>query len=264
MKDVQVKNVTKIFGTVGDRSFTALENVDLSIVGGEFLSLLGPSGCGKSTLLRCIGGLETPTQGTIAIGGSAAIPSFDNIGFVFQNPNLLPWLSVLDNVLYPVRVKSRSMVKTYRDRALELLEKVGLSHVANQLPDSLSGGMQQRAGIARGLVMDPDVLLMDEPFSALDAMTREDLQFELARLHQNTGKTFVFVTHSIPEAIFLSSRIAIMRAFPGRISNIFNVDFKYPRKLDVLNSKDAIKIDHAIRATIYEDPLGYNIRNKDH
>ncbi|MEP1932499.1 MAG: ATP-binding cassette domain-containing protein, partial [Roseibium sp.] len=152
MKDVQIENVSKVFGAGGANPFTALKDVDLAIDGGAFLSLLGPSGCGKSTLLRCIAGLEQPTHGNIKVGGGPAKPGFDNIGLVFQSPNLLPWLSVLDNVLYPVRVKSRSLVKQYRVQAMELLEKVGLSHVANQLPDSLSGGMQQRAGIARGLV----------------------------------------------------------------------------------------------------------------
>lgn len=251
MKDVRIAEVTKVFGAGGTNPFTALSDVNLDIKGGEFLSLLGPSGCGKSTLLRCIAGLEKPTGGHIEIGGGEAEPGFDNIGFVFQSSNLLPWLSVIDNVLYPVRVKSRSLVADYRPRALELIEQVGLSHVANQRPESLSGGMQQRAGIARGLVMDPDILLMDEPFSALDAMTREDLQFELVRLHQETGKTFVFVTHSIPEAIFLSTRIAVMESFPGRISQFMDVDFAYPRDLHILNSERAIEIDDAIRTSIY-------------
>ncbi len=251
MKDVLIDRVTKIFGADSSAPFTALHDISLDIKGGEFLSLLGPSGCGKSTLLRCIAGLETPTTGNVLVGGGGARPGFDNIGFVFQGSNLLPWLSVLDNVLYPARVKSRSTVEQYRDRAHELLEQVGLSHVANQRPESLSGGMQQRAGIARGLVMDPDILLMDEPFSALDAMTREELQFELVRLHQETGKTFIFVTHAISEAIFLSSRIAVMEAFPGRISQLIDVEFEYPRTLDLLNSKQAIDIDAAIRASIY-------------
>ena len=251
MKNVHIDQVTKVFGADGANPFTALSEVMLDIKGGEFISLLGPSGCGKSTLLRCIAGLEKPTTGTVSIGGGEAKPGFDNIGLVFQSSNLLPWLSVIDNVLYPVRVKSRSLVTKYRDRAHELIEQVGLSHVANQRPESLSGGMQQRAGIARGLVMDPDILLMDEPFSALDAMTREDLQFELVRLHRETGKTFVFVTHSIPEAIFLSSRIAVMESFPGRISQFIDVDFAHPRQLDILNSNEAIKIDSLIRASIY-------------
>ncbi|MDE0111906.1 MAG: ABC transporter ATP-binding protein [Albidovulum sp.] len=263
MKDVQIESVSKVFGADGDNGFTALKDVSLAIDGGEFLSLLGPSGCGKSTLLRCIAGLEKPTQGMVTIGGGAGKPGFDTIGLVFQSSNLLPWLTVLDNVLYPVRVKSRSLVRQYRDRAMELIDQVGLTHVANQLPDSLSGGMQQRAGIARGLVMDPDILLMDEPFSALDAMTREELQFELIRLHHETGKTFVFVTHSIPEAIFLSSKIAVMESFPGRISQILDVEFPHPRGLEILNSDRAIEIDGAIRASIYSRSSQHNSSSKD-
>ena len=251
VKDVQIENAGKVFGFGGPKPFTALEDVDLQVKAGEFLSLLGPSGCGKSTLLRMVAGLEKPTSGSVAVGGGEVKTGFDNIGLVFQKPNLLPWLSVLDNVLYPARVKSRKLVKTYRSRAEELLEQVGLSHVANQMPDSLSGGMQQRAAIARGLVMDPDILLMDEPFSALDAMTREDLQFELVRLHQETGKTFIFVTHGISEAIFLSSTIAVMSSFPGPISNVLDVEFGYPRALDMLSTPHAHDLDETIRSIIY-------------
>jgi NitT/TauT family transport system ATP-binding protein len=252
VKDVRIENVGKVFGVGGATPFTALSEVNLSIKAGEFMSLLGPSGCGKSTLLRMVAGLEEPTSGTIAFGGGGVKTGFDNIGLVFQKPNLLPWLSVIDNVLYPARVKSRSMANRYRERAGELLEQVGLSHVSAQLPDSLSGGMQQRAAIARGLVMDPDILLMDEPFSALDAMTREDLQFELIRLHRETGKTIIFVTHGISEAIFLSSKIAVMTSFPGRIANVIDANFPYPRALELITSKKALEIDEAIRAIIYK------------
>jgi NitT/TauT family transport system ATP-binding protein len=251
VKDIRIRNVKKIFGAGDSKQFTALEDIDLHIRAGEFVSLLGPSGCGKSTLLNLIAGLDQPTSGTITIGDGQARPGFDTIGMVFQSPNLLPWLSVLDNVLYPARVKSRGLARKYRQRATELLDRVGLSHVADHLPDSLSGGMQQRAAIARGLVLDPDIMLMDEPFSALDAMTREDLQFELIRLHQETGKTFVFVTHGISEAIFLSSRIAVMTSFPGRIATELDADFAYPRNLALLTSDNALEIEAKIRSIIY-------------
>lgn len=250
-KNIRIENVGKVFGGDSTNPFTALSNVNLDIMAGEFLSLLGPSGCGKSTLLRIVAGLEEPTTGAISVGDGKVQTGFDHIGLVFQKPNLLPWLSVIDNVLYPARVKSRATARKYHRRACELLEQVGLSHVSAQMPDSLSGGMQQRAAIARGLVMDPDILLMDEPFSALDAMTREDLQFELIRLHQETGKTFIFVTHGISEAIFLSSKIAVMTSFPGRIARVIDVNFSYPRALELLTNKEARAIDESIRSIIY-------------
>ena len=231
VKDVQIENAGKVFGFGGPKPFTALEDVDLQVKAGEFLSLLGPSGCGKSTLLRMVAGLEKPTSGSVAVGGGEVKTGFDNIGLVFQKPNLLPWLSVLDNVLYPARVKSRKLVKTYRSRAEELLEQVGLSHVANQMPDSLSGGMQQRAAIARGLVMDPDILLMDEPFSALDAMTRDLMNQELLRIWEEYKKTVLFVTHSIREAVFLSDRVFVMSPRPAVISEIVTIDLPRPREL---------------------------------
>ena len=248
---VVVSRVAKVFETGAAERFTALDDVDLTIEQGEFVFLLGPSGCGKSTLLRLVAGLDNPTRGDIRVGGDRVRVGFDRIGMVFQQPVLLPWLSILDNVLYPARVLSRRLADEKRGEALRLLEMVGLTRVADQPPSSLSGGMQQRAAICRSLILDPELLLMDEPFSALDAMTREELQIELLRIHAGSGKTIVFVTHSIPEAVLMSSRIVVMATSPGRIAEVLETDLPYPRTLDTLRLDRAGQLDVRIRALIH-------------
>ena len=248
---VVVSEVAKEFETGAADPFVALDDIDLTIDQGDFVSLLGPSGCGKSTLVRLIAGLDTPTRGDIRVSGSRISAGFDRIGMVFQQPTLLPWLSILENVVYPARVRSRRLAREMRGEALRLLEMVGLSRVADQPPSSLSGGMQQRAAICRSLILDPELLVMDEPFSALDAMTREELQFELLRIHADSGKTVIFVTHSIPEAVLISSKIVVMSTSPGRIAETLETDMPYPRALDTLRLDRAQQLDTMIRELIY-------------
>jgi NitT/TauT family transport system ATP-binding protein len=202
---------------------TVLENFDLAVRDQEFLSLVGPSGCGKSTVLRLAAGLIRPAAGKVSLPEVRNRHGFEKVAIVFQRPNLLPWLNVLSNVLYPVRVLRRIRQED-TDRAMSLLELVGMAKWFRSAPDELSGGMQQRVAICRALVLDPAILLMDEPFSALDALTREEIQFELRKIHQSTRKTTLFVTHSVNEAIFLSDRIAVMSTDRGRLRDLCNIE----------------------------------------
>ncbi|MYJ72922.1 MAG: ABC transporter ATP-binding protein [Rhodospirillaceae bacterium] len=253
---VVVSEVAKEFETGATEPFVALDNIDLTIDQGEFVLLLGPSGCGKSTLLRLIAGLDAPTRGDIRVSGDPIAAGFERIGMVFQQPTLLPWLSILENVVYPARVRSQRLAREKRGEALRLLDMVGLSRVADQPPSSLSGGMQQRAAICRSLILDPEILVMDEPFSALDAMTREELQFELLRIHADSGKTIIFVTHSIPEAVLMSSKIVVMATSPGRIAETLETGMPHPRTLETLRLDRARELDSRIRQLIYERDRG--------
>ena len=210
--------MSKVFGT-GDAAVTALESVDLTIRQGEFVSLIGPSGCGKSTLLRLIGDLTQPTTGTLTINGKpAARARLDrDYGMVFQAPVLMDWRTIVKNIELPLEIMGFP-AEERRRRAADLLKLVELEAFAERHPWELSGGMQQRVAIARALSFDPKLLLMDEPFGALDEMTRERMNAELMRIWRRTGTTIVFVTHSIPEAVFLSTRVVVMSARPGRIA----------------------------------------------
>lgn len=206
----------------------ALDNLSFSLAEGEFLSILGPSGCGKSTILKIIAGLLTPTSGDVVLAGKRVVAPRPDVGIVFQQPTLLPWKTVLQNVLVPVRALRLPMPE-YRARAEELLALVGLSKFADHYPHELSGGMQQRVGIARGLVSNPAVLLMDEPFAALDAMSREFMMQELQRIWMAAGKSVVFITHSIQEAVFLSDRVVTLSPRPGSIIDELPIDMPRPR-----------------------------------
>ena len=224
---VAVRRVSKTYrGLAGD--ILALASVDLDVARGEFVSLLGPSGCGKTTLLRMIAGLETPSTGGIEVYGR----SRDDLGFVFQRDVLLDWRTILDNVLLPVEFK-RERRRAYKDRARELLDLFGLGGYEDRHPWELSGGMRQRAAICRALILEPQLLLMDEPFGALDAITRDGLNVELQALWQRTGTTVIFVTHSISEAVFLSDRIVVVSGRPGRMVEDVRIEFARPRTLDV-------------------------------
>jgi NitT/TauT family transport system ATP-binding protein len=223
---ISLKSIRVEYGTA-DGSVLAVQNADLDIQQGEFLVLVGPSGCGKSTLLQVIAGLVRPTSGTVSHAGSE---SEHQIGVVFQRPVLLPWRTVMENVMLPVQAL-RLNQRSYTERAESLLEMLGLSGFANRYPYELSGGMQQRASIARALVHEPSVVLMDEPFSALDAITRDQLNIELRRIWRETGKTVLFVTHSISEAVFLGTRVVVMSARPGRISDV--IDIALPSERDI-------------------------------
>jgi NitT/TauT family transport system ATP-binding protein len=216
-------------------SVVALDGINFDLREGEFLSILGPSGCGKSTLLKCLAGLERPSSGTIRVGGAPLVGPAEGLGVVFQRDVLLDWRTVLDNVLLVAEFQRRD-VSALRPKALQLLARFGLEAFADRYPWELSGGMRQRASICRALLTDPSLLLMDEPFGALDAMTRDDLNIELARLWQETRKTVMFITHSIAEAVFLSDRVVIMSRNPGRVVEIIDIDLPRPRALSVRES----------------------------
>jgi NitT/TauT family transport system ATP-binding protein len=214
---------------------TALDDVTFAVGEGEFVAVVGPSGCGKSTLLKILAGLLPPSGGEARLRGSAIAGPRRDIGVVFQSPVLFPWRSVLDNVLLPVDVQGLG-----RDRhhqvALDLINLVGLGGFEHRYPWELSGGMQQRVAITRALVHDPAMLLMDEPFGALDAMTREHMNLELQRIWIEKKKTVLFITHSIPEAVFLADRVLVMTARPGRLLDDVRVELHRPRGLDVMNT----------------------------
>jgi NitT/TauT family transport system ATP-binding protein len=229
---IAVRDLTKRYGA----GVTALESIRLGIADGELLAIVGPSGCGKSTLLRILAGLMPPSAGEVWLGGQRVCGPRRDIGVVFQTPVLFPWRTVLDNALLPVDVLRLGRPQM-RQVAMDLLRLVGLHGFEDHLPRQLSGGMQQRAALVRALVHDPKVLLMDEPFGALDAMTREAMNLELQRIWMSRRKTVVFVTHSVGEAVFLADRVAVMSPRPGRIVDMLDVDFPRPRALSVMNTE---------------------------
>jgi NitT/TauT family transport system ATP-binding protein len=224
---VSIRNLSKTFGRAG---VTALQDIELDIARGDFVSLIGPSGCGKSTLLRIVGDIIEPTSGDVTVNGKAARRArLDrDYGIVFQAPVLYDWRTVAKNIALPLEMLGWDRARR-QERVRELLRLVELEAFAEHHPWQLSGGMQQRVSIARALSFDPALLLMDEPFGALDEMTRERLNMELLRIWSETGSTVIFVTHSIQEAVFLSTRVAVMSARPGRITGIVNVDLPQPR-----------------------------------
>ncbi|SDE69155.1 NitT/TauT family transport system ATP-binding protein [Blastococcus fimeti] len=216
----------------------ALSDIDFQVRRGEFISVVGPSGCGKTTLLKILAGLIPKSEGEVSIAGHAVTKPLPEVGMVFQAATLLPWRTILENVMVPVEIQKLDRT-THRAKAMELIEMVGLLGFEDKYPYELSGGMQQRAGICRALVHDPAVLLMDEPFGALDAMTREYMNVELLRIWQEKAATIVLVTHSIPEAVFLSDRVIVMSPRPGRITEVIDIDLPRPRDLSVMNTDRA-------------------------
>lgn len=210
---------------------TALQNFSLDIAAGELVALVGSSGCGKSTLLRMLVGLESATQGDICINGEPVTGVGKERGIVFQEPRLFPWLNVLDNVMLGLADEKLSRAAK-RQRALEMLERVQLSEFVNALPAQLSGGMAQRVAIARGLVARPQLLMLDEPFSALDALTRHTLQQELLQIHQRAGTTTLLVTHDVEEAVALADRVVVLSPRPGRIREVVSLALPHPRQRD--------------------------------
>ncbi len=209
----------------------ALEAIDLSVAQGEFVAIVGPSGCGKSTLLRLIAGLLRPSGGEVVTNGHSVERPVTDIGIVFQNPVLLDWRNVLDNVLVQVELRGQRAA-AYRERAVTLLQAVGLGDFLASYPRELSGGMRQRASIVRALIHDPPLLMMDEPFGALDALTREQMRIDLEALWLRTGKTVLFVTHSIDEAVLLADRVVVMSPRPGRIEQTIDIDLPRPRGIN--------------------------------
>ncbi|MFI6094554.1 ABC transporter ATP-binding protein [Lentzea sp. NPDC051213] len=218
---ITLQRVAHVFGTV-----EALAGIDLDVGEHEFVAVIGRSGCGKSTLLRLIAGLLTPAGGLIEVAGTAVTRPRRDVSVMFQRPALLPWRSVLSNVLLPIEIFG---LGDHRDRAHELLELVGLKGFEKRLPHELSGGMQQRVSLCRSLIQSPRVMLMDEPFSALDALTREELSLELQRVQLEVPRSVVFVTHSIEEAVLLADRIVVLSPRPGRIHRIVDVGLPRPR-----------------------------------
>jgi NitT/TauT family transport system ATP-binding protein len=252
---IHFADLKQTFGKNDGSSVTALDGVSFDIGRHEFIAVLGPSGCGKSTLLRLIAGLIKPTAGTLEIYGMPVTEPRDDIGIVFQRPTLLPWFDILGNVTFPMRHKYGRVTQEERDRAMQLLELVGLADFANKQIDELSGGMQQRVAIARALLLDPDILLMDEPFSALDALTREEMSFELLRIWTERPKTVLFITHSIPEALLLADRVVVMSARPGQVREILNVPLARPRSIASLTEPSFHEMANYIRAQLFSRPV---------
>jgi NitT/TauT family transport system ATP-binding protein len=241
---LRIAGVRKVFDKL-----EAIRNVTVDIAQGEFVSLLGPSGCGKSTLLMMIAGLTQPTSGEIVLAGKPVVAPRRDVGVVFQSPVLLPWRNIIDNVLFPIELL-RLPLAQYRPRALELLKMTKLDEFAHALPRQLSGGMRQRAAICRALVHDPGTLLMDEPFSALDAITRDDMAVELQRIWQANRKTVVFVTHSIREAAFLSDRVLVMGRRPATIIDEVEIDLPRPRSVAMTEEEGFNRYTRRLRKSI--------------
>jgi NitT/TauT family transport system ATP-binding protein len=244
---IQISGVSQVF-KAGKTRLHALDEIDLEIGDNEFITVVGRSGCGKSTLLRIVAGLQRATAGEVRINGTRVSGPRPDVSLMFQRSALLPWRSVIDNVLLPVEILKLDR-KRYRSRAEELLGLAGLAGFEGRKPYELSGGMQQRVSLCRALVHDPSVLLMDEPFAALDALTREELSLELQRIWSEHRKTIVFVTHSIQEAVLLADRIVVMSPRPGRIARILEVDAPRPRSLGVTAHSDALD---AVSAELHE------------
>lgn len=243
---ITITGVSKIFSTTDNQDIEAVDTIDLTVSEGEFICILGPSGCGKSTLLNMIAGFERPTSGEIICAGIPIESPGPDRGIVFQEHTLFEWMTVRENVLFGLTCNPhiRRQMPDANRRAQQCIELVGLSGFEAVYPNFLSGGMKQRAAIARSLAPDPRILLMDEPFGALDAQTRYDMQQELLRVWQRTGKTILFVTHSIEEAVFLSDRIVVMTHRPARIKSVIRLDDPRPR--DINNSRLS-----ALKAELY-------------
>jgi NitT/TauT family transport system ATP-binding protein len=247
---IRLDRVAKTYRTRRGDLVHALEDISLEIGDRELVTLVGASGCGKSTLLKLVAGLTPATRGSIRIGAAEVREPFPDVGFVFQQPVLLPWRSVLDNVLFSVEMLGLEP-RQYRKQAGDLLELTGLAGFETKYPRELSGGMQQRVAICRALLPDPSLLLMDEPFGALDAMTREEMSLELLRIWDERRKTILFVTHSIPEAILLADRVVVMTPRPGRIARILPVDLPRPRTMELEFDPRFKAASDAVRSLIF-------------
>lgn len=236
---------------------TALRDVQLEVQRNEFITLVGPSGCGKSTVLKIVAGLIAPSHGDVLLDAQQVLEPSSDVGLVFQQPVLLPWRSVIQNITLPLEVLGRGSAIARRERARELLDLVGLSAYADHHPGELSGGMQQRVSIARALAHDPSVLLMDEPFGALDALTRDQMTMELLRIWTQHSKTVLFVTHSVPEAVLLADRVVVMTPSPGRIEEIVPIDLPRPRDNAQINTPEFGAYVQRVRGLLNADSTAH-------
>jgi NitT/TauT family transport system ATP-binding protein len=248
---IRIEAVGKVFSGRDGSKVTALDGVSLDVAPGEFVAIVGASGCGKSTLLRLVAGLVPVTTGAVEVAGQRITQPSAETAMVFQAPTLLPWADVLRNVTFPLRLMGRAGGDT-EDRARALLATAGLAGFETKLPRELSGGMQQRVAICRALLQQPRVLLMDEPFGALDALTREEMSLELLRIWQQTGAAVLFVTHSISEAVLLADRVVVMSPRPGRIADIVPITLPRPRGFEQEGEAAFHAAAQRIRATIYQ------------
>lgn len=245
---VETRGLSKSF-PLDEGTIVALEQVDVTIRKGEFVSFVGRSGCGKSTLLNLIAGLLDPTEGSVAVAGVPVTEPPEVAGFMFQAPVLLPWRTIEQNVLLPAELHKMDKV-ALREKAKSVLQKVGLGEFLNAYPKQLSGGMQQRAALARVLTYEPELLLMDEPFGALDEFTREAMNIELMRIAEEAGITVIFVTHNISEAVFMSDRVVVMTPRPGKIAGVVDIDLPRPREIEVMQDPKFTDLVFEIRSIL--------------
>jgi ABC-type nitrate/sulfonate/bicarbonate transport system ATPase subunit len=265
--DIRVTGVSRTF-LIDGVPLRALESVDLHVPGGGIVAIVGPSGSGKSTLLRLIAGLLTPDSGSISVGGRSVMGTDPGVGLVFQEPRLLPWRTAVENVAYPLEIAGEPRA-TRLTRARELMAMVGLTGFEGAFPAQLSGGMAQRVGVARALALEPRVLLLDEPFGALDALTRDQLDGEVLRLWERLGTTILLVTHSIPEAVFLADRVVVLSARPGRVVADIPVDLARPRAWGAMDDAASSHAASAVRAALTghmasADPAGLSSSARPH
>ena len=251
-KALNVRGATKTYGTASG-GIHALKDVDLTVKQGEFISVVGPSGCGKTTLLWSIAGLHKLTSGAIALGDEWITGPHPSIGMMFQEANLLPWRSIRKNIELPFEIRKR---RPDAARIDTLLDRVGLGGFGDKMPRELSGGMQQRASIVRALASDPTVLLMDEPFGALDAFTRDEMNKLVEEIWHESRKTVILITHSIAEAVFLADKVYIMSARPGQISRVVDVPFPRPRSLELMETREFFDLVNMIKHDIQHQPTG--------
>jgi NitT/TauT family transport system ATP-binding protein len=246
---IEIEDVSKVYRSK-DEELSSLGSLRLKVTDGQFVVIVGPSGCGKSTLLKIISGLLAPTTGQVRVAGRAVHRPHRDVGIVFQNALLLPWRNVLDNVMMPVEVKKLPRDE-YLVRAKALLKNAGLEGFERKMPWQLSGGMQQRVSICRALVHEPKLVLMDEPFGALDALTREKMNLELSRMQRDTGKTVLMITHSIPEAVFLADQVLVMSERPGTFLAAYDIPLPHPRGIEVMADPKFAEFVNLIRGHFY-------------
>jgi NitT/TauT family transport system ATP-binding protein len=252
---IEIDEINKIYGEGTANPVQALQDINFDVYENEFVSIIGPSGCGKTTLLKCLGDIIEPTRGTIRIGGELAADARTNndLSFFFQEDVLLPWRNVMDNVLLPLEIQGEDTSDpSVRQRAEEVIDTVGLGGFEESTPQQLSGGMRQRVALARGFVYDPEIFLMDEPFAALDALTRRKMNRELLRIHQEIQKTTVFVTHHITEAVWLSDRVVVLSPQPGEVHDIVDIDLARPRSEETRTLDAFVEYDETLTETVMQ------------